>query len=718
MGYSVNVDVGGTFMDFFVSKGTEYILTKTPTTHYELKVGFMNGLEECADRVGLSTLDFLHETDVIKYSTTIGTNALIERNGPKLGLITTRGFEDTIFIGRGRQWADGLPPSDVQNVGRVDKPVPLIPRRLVVGVTERVDYKGRELLPLSKDDVLEKVRYLVDNGVRGFVVSLLWSFMNPSHEQQIKEIIEEEYPEVYLGNMPVIMSSEISPKEGEYVRTMSAVVNAYMHVQFVEQISILTSSLIEEGYKKPLLLVDNLGGCGKAARTIAVSTHNSSPVSGLCGAAKVGGDFGLPNIVYTDVGGTSFDIGVITEGMIKYYDMYPSVDRWRTQVTSIRTSSIGAGGGSIAWLNPLLGNRLEVGPKSAGSFPGPACYDLGGEDPTVTDADVVLGYVSPDYYLGGKMMLNKEKAMEAMRKIGGPAGWDEVTTALMIKKVVDARMGQEVFKEVALKGYEPSEFAIFACGGAGPTHCCGVAAATDIKTCYIPPAAPVFGAFGASTLDIVHKYEKSNHLRLFDYATATYSTEYDAFNSTVSELREQAVKDIILEGFTEEQAGFKLEIEMRYGAQWRYTHIESPVLTIRSESDVKTICDFFTEEFKGLYGAEAAFPEAGIEIETFRLFVTCELPHFLVAETEMGDEAPAAEALKEKRNCCWHGGRTFEKTAVYDWDLLQPGNHIKGPAIIEAKTTTVVVEPNWLFRLDSYGNGLLIEQNTPPNKGE
>ena len=717
MGYSINVDVGGTFMDFFVSKGDEYIVTKTPTTHYELKVGFMNGLEECAERFGLSTPEFLQGTDVIKYSTTIGTNALIERNGPKLGLITTRGFEDTIFIGRGRQWADGLPPSDVQNVGRVDKPIPLIPRRLVVGVSERVDYKGRELIPLSREDVLEKVRYLVDNGVRGFVVSLLWSFMNPTHERQIKEIIEEEYPEVYLGNMPVILSSEISPKEGEYVRTMSAVVNAYMHVQFVEQLSILTSSLIEEGYKKPLLLVDNLGGCGKAARTVAVSTHNSSPVSGLCGAAKVGGNFGLPNIVYTDVGGTSFDIGVIAEGTIKYYDMYPSVDRWRTQVTTIRTSSIGAGGGSIAWLNPLLGNRLEVGPKSAGSIPGPACYDLGGEDPTVTDADVVLGYVSPDYYLGGKMMLNKEKALEAMRKIGGPAGWDEITTALMIKKVVDAKMGQEVFKEVALKGFEPSEFAIFACGGAGPTHCCGVAAASDIKTCYIPPAAPVFGAFGASTLDIVHKYEKSNHLRLFDYATATYTTEYDTFNSTVSELREQAVKDIILEGFTETQASFKLEIEMRYGAQWRYTHIESPVLTIRSESDVKTICDFFTEEFKALYGAEAAFPEAGIEIETFRLFVTCELPHFLVAETETGDEAPAPEALKEKRNCCWPGGGTFEKTDVYDWDQLQPGNHIKGPAIIEAKTTTVVVEPNWLFRLDSYGNGVLSDRNRSPKKG-
>jgi N-methylhydantoinase A/acetophenone carboxylase len=707
MGYSINVDVGGTFMDFFVSKESEYVLTKTPTTHYELKVGFMRGVEECADRFGLSTEEFLKETDVIKYSTTIGTNALIERNGPRLGLITTRGFEDTIFIGRSRQWADGLAESDVQNVGRADKPLPLIPRRLVVGVKERVDYKGRVVIPLSREDVLEKVRYLVDNGVRGFVVSLLWSFMNPDHERQIKEIIEEEYPEVYLGNMPVILSSEISPKEGEYVRTMSSIVNAYMHVQFVEQLSILASSLIDEGYRKPVLLVDNLGGCGKAARTIAVSTHNSSPVAGLCGASFVGKNEGLPNIVYTDVGGTSFDIGVIAEGTIKYYDLYPTIDRWRTQVTTIKTSSIGAGGGSIAWLNELLGNRMEVGPKSAGSIPGPACYDLGGEEPTVTDADVVLGYINPDYYLDGKMILNKGKAMEAMRKIGDQVGWDEVSTARMIKKVVDTRMGQEVFKEVAFKGLEPSEFAYFACGGAGPTHCCGVASAADMKICYIPPAAPVFGAFGASTLDIVHKYEKSHHLRFFDYATSTYFSEYDTFNTIITDLKKQAIKDIVLEGFSEDKAVFKLELEMRYGAQWRYTHIESPVLDIHSQQDVETICNFFTEEFGRLYGAEAAYPEAGIEVETYRLFVMCKLPHFQVAKTDTVGVEPPPEARKEDRDCFWETMGKFEKTPVYNWEMLRPGNQLMGPAIIEAKVTTVVVEPGWTFSMDTYGNGVL-----------
>lgn len=707
MGYTVNVDVGGTFMDFFVGKDAEYITTKVPTTRYELSVGFMKGLEESAERLNETLQEFLKNTDAIKYSTTIGTNALIERSGPKLGLITTRGFEDTIFIGRGRQWADGLPAADVQNVTRVEKPFPLIPQKLAVGVRERIDYRGHVVMPLVKEDVLEKVRYLVDNGVRGFVVSLLWSFMNPVHERQIKEIIEGEYPEVYLGNMPVILSSEISPKEGEYVRTMSAIVNAYIHIQFVEQLSDLMGNLIDEGYKKPILLVDNLGGCTKASRTIAVSTHNSSPVAGLCGASAVGKQFDLPNIVYTDVGGTSFDIGVIAEGAIRYYDLYPTIDRWRTQVTTIQTSSIGAGGGSIAWLNPLLGNRLEVGPRSAGSIPGPACYDLGGEDPTVTDADVVLGYINPDYYLGGKMALNKEKAVQSMRNIGGQAGWDEVTTALMIKKVIDAKMGQEIFKEVAFKGYEPSEFVVFACGGAGPTHCCGVAVAADMDVCYVPPVASVFGAFGASTLDIVHKYEKSCHIRLFDYATSSYFKEFDAFNSIVRELKELAVRDVVLEGFSEGQASFKLELEMRYGAQWRYTHIESPVLFLKSEEDVKKICEHFTEEFKNTYGAEAAFPEAGIEVEAFRLFTELKLPHFPISRYEMADETSSPEALKGKRDCYWEAEGGFKKTPIFNWDALRPGNTIKGPAIIEATTTTIVVEPGWTFLMDPYTNGIL-----------
>lgn len=707
MGYIINVDVGGTFMDFFVAKGDKYITTKVPTTAYELGVGFMRGLEECAEKNGETLEQFLGDTDVIKYCTTIGTNILIEHTGPKLGLITTHGFEDTIFIGRGRQWADGLPFSDVQDVTTIEKPLPLIPRKLIVGVRERIDYGGNVVMPLIKEDVLDKLRYLVDNGVRGFVVSLLWSFVNPAHEREIRSIIEEEFPEVYLGNMPIILSSEISPKEGEYVRTMTAIVNAYIHIGFVEQLSALCGDLLERGYKKPLLLCDNVGGCAKVARTKAIATHGASPVSGLCGASHLCGDIDLANVVFTDAGGTSFDIGLITEGSITHYDLYPTVDRWRTQITAIKITSIGAGGGSIAWLNPLLGNRLEVGPASAGAMPGPACYDLGGEHATVTDADVVLGYINPDYFLGGKFRLNKEKAVKALRELGEKTGWDEVTSAMMIKKVVDARMGQEIFKEVALKGYEPSEFTVLSGGGAGPAHCSGVASAAEMKRIIVPPMSAVAGAYGASTLDIVHTYEKSRNTRLFDYVKGTYFSDFEMFNSIIEELRELAIRDVILEGFREDQATFRLELEMRYGMQWRYTPIESPLLFIHSAEDVKKVCDRFTEEFSRIYSAEAAFPQGGIEVETYRLFVRLNLPHFPLTLHEVMGEPTPKEALKGQRDVFWEKLDGFKKTDIYQWDTLRAGNVIDGPAVIEADNTTVVIEPRWTFTMAPELYGIL-----------
>jgi len=499
--------------------------------------------------------------------------------------------------------------------------------------------------------------------------------------------------------MPIILSSEISPKEGEYVRTMTAIVNAYIHIGFVEQISALCSDLLERGYKKPLLLCDNVGGCAKVARTKAIATYGASPVSGLCGAAHLCNGIGLPDVVFCDTGGTSFDIGLITEGSITHYDLYPTVDRWRTQLTAIKIASIGAGGGSIAWLNPLLGNRLEVGPASAKSMPGPACYDLGGEYATVTDADVVLGYVNPDYFLGGKFKLNKEKAVKALKELGAKSGWDEVTTAIMIKKVADAKMGNEIFKEVALKGYEPSEFTIFAGGGAGPGHCCGVAAAGEMKKIIVPPMSPVAGAYGASTLDVVHSYEKSRNTRLFDYAKGAYFSDFDIFNSIIDELKEKAIRDIILEGFKEEDATFRLELEMRYGMQWRYTPVESPLLTIHSTDDVKKVCDRFTDEFSRMYSPEAAFPQGGVEVETYRLFVLLPLPHFILTQHKFAGETVPKAALKGEREAYWEKLGGFHKTNIYQWDLLKAGDILEGPAVIESENTTAVIEPDWTFKM-------------------
>ncbi|MHB8764025.1 MAG: hydantoinase/oxoprolinase N-terminal domain-containing protein, partial [Deferrisomatales bacterium] len=379
MGYQINIDIGGTFTDFYASRdGGEDQITKTPTTHYDLSVGFMKGIGELARGYGLDLGAFLAQTDAVHYCTTVGTNALIERTGPKLGLITTAGFEDTAYLGRARSWADGATPQECRDLARIQKAPPLVARDMVVGVRERVDCFGQVVCPLSADEVREQLQTLVDRGAMGFVVCLLWSFVNPDHERTIRRIIEEEYPEEYLGSVPVILSSDVSPKSGEYTRFTTTIVNAYIHGVMAQQLNKLTHELRAGGYKKPLVLVHNTGGMKKVSRTRAVLTHNAGPVAGLHGALTQGQRYGYPNVIFTDMGGTSFDIGVVSGGRIRTYDFIPVIDRWRTNIPAIEVKSIGAGGGSIAWVNKLLGGGLEVGPQSAGSMPGPACYDKGG----------------------------------------------------------------------------------------------------------------------------------------------------------------------------------------------------------------------------------------------------------------------------------------------------------------------------------------------------
>lgn len=711
MSYAIDADVGGTFMDFFISGNGRHVTSKVPTTTYELGVSFLRGIEDCAAKLDKSPEELLADTETIRYSTTIGTNAMLQRKGPNLGLITTTGYEDVIFIGRGRQWADGMPAADIKDMTRIEKPFPLIPRKMVVGIRERIDCFGNIIAPLVKDEVLEKIRYLVDNGARGFVICLLWSFLNPTHEREIKRIIEEEYPETYLGNMPIILSSEISPKEGEYTRTMTALVDGYMHSELVEELSSLGESLRERGYIKPMLLVHNTGGSKKVSRTKAVNTHNASPVAGLSGALYMSKLYDLPNVIYTDVGGTSFDIGLIARGTLPFYDLFPVIDRWQTQLRTIETTSIGAGGGSIAWLNPLLANRLEVGPMSAGAMPGPACYDLGGEEATVTDADLVLSYIDPNYYLGGKMKLNNTKALKAIKEIADKIDTSEVETAAMIKRVADAKMGQEIFKRVALGGYDPKEFTLFACGGAGPTHCCGFAPPAGLTRILTAPFSPVFGAFGGSTLDVKHLYDKSRHIKVFDFTTQKYFSDFEVFNSVVKELQDSAIKDMILEGFSEEQVIFTLELEMRYGTQYNYTRVESPIALINNEDDVRKLCDTFTGIYGKNYGPESAFPQGGIDIETFMLTALVPVAHFFIKEYDLEGTVPDKEALRAEREAYWEELGGYQKTNIYSLGGLKAGNTIDGPAIIEAENTTYVIAPAWKYTMDRYLNGIIELKN-------
>jgi N-methylhydantoinase A/oxoprolinase/acetone carboxylase beta subunit len=702
---SIDIDVGGTFTDLVLNFGGQTLIKKVPTTAYDLSVCFSRVIEDGATALGLKIEQLLPEVEMIRYSTTIALNRLIERKGPRLALITTEGHEDVTLIGRGAQWIDGTRVQERRNLAVQQKPEPLVPRDLITGVKERVDSRGRIIRPLDEEDVRRKVRQLVNRGARGFVVSLLWGFLNPVHEKRVKEIIRDEYKEFHIGFLPVVLAGQVVGKLGEYERTIAAILDAYLQRSMQIELSAMWDKLRDRGYKKPLLMIQSSGGIAEVFRTTASRTFNSGPVSGLMGAHHVAKTLGYKNVVMTDMGGTSFDVGLVVEDSVRSYDFRPIIDRWMVGITMIKTLSIGAGGGSIASINKLLQNRLQVGPRSAGSMPGPACFSLGGNDPTVTDADVVLGYLNPEYYFGGKLRLDKNRSVQAIRdKIAKPLGLSVEEGAAMIRKIVNGNMASAIMKEVHLRGYSPEDFILFVGGGAGPTHAEGFM--SDIEKAVTFAFSPVFCAFGSSTMDIMHVYEASKKLTLMEPVTQTLSTEYETFNQSVENLVEQAKRDLRGDGLDLNQVSYVLELDMLYGGQFHVKRALSPRLALHGAQDVQAVCDAFEKEFSEAFSPFVVNPEGGVFIESFILKAIVPVRKIQLPKAQLEGRDPAA-AKKGERPAYWPGLKDFRPTPVYSYEGLRPGNVVDGPAIVEGEYTTLVVPPSLRFSIDERSLGIL-----------
>jgi N-methylhydantoinase A/oxoprolinase/acetone carboxylase beta subunit len=700
MSSSVEIDIGGTFTDCYVRLEDREVWCKARTTPFDLSQGMSRVIDDAADHLAMSKDELLSRAEILRYSTTLAMNKLIERKGPRLGLIMTEGFEDTVLVGRASQWSDGIPFKAQRNIAGADKPTPIIPKELTVGVKERVDYRGAVLRPLDEDHFLAQLDTLVDAGVRGFVVSLLWSFMNPVHEQRIRELIEREYNETYLGSMPVFLASEVSPRKFEYTRTTMTILNAYLHQSMYEELIGIGQELRRAGYQNPLMMVHNTGGMASVFRSAAVQTYNGGPVAGLMGSSTLGRMYGYKNVVVTDMGGTSFDIAMVVEGSTRFYKFAPTIDRWTIDATILDSRSIGSGGGSIARVEALLGNRLEVGPDSAASIPGPAAYDQGGREPTVTDADLVLGYLSPERFHGGQLKLNPRRAERAIRdRVASPLGIDVPAAALLIKRVIDARMGAEIYKETVLKGYDPRDFVIFAAGGAGPVHCCGYAEAAGMSKVVVFPFSSAFCAYGSSTMDVVHVYERSRRFSLLTAVGGRWLEDYDGFNSVVDGLRELARRDFAGEGFDPNQVRYALELDMKFGGQLNVKRVASPLLQVRSEEDMRAIYVAFEREFSEAYSALGLNPEAGVEIEAFVLKASLPQlhPERPVAQDDGSDQAVA---LTGHRDALFSADDGRLQVPVYEMNRLTPGDGFAGPALIESDDTTVVVAPGWRCAVD------------------
>ncbi|HEY3003832.1 MAG TPA: hydantoinase/oxoprolinase family protein, partial [Kribbellaceae bacterium] len=393
----VSVDIGGTFTDCFVAFDGQYIQAKALTTHHNLAQGFNDALDHACTSLGMDRHAVLGAVDSVRYATTLGTNALIERKGPQVGAIVTAGFEATIPLSRGRGYGEGLDELARNDLSSATRPAPLVPQRLIRSVRERVDYAGRVLLGLDDDDVRRRLRELVDAGAQALVVCLTNAVENPVHELRVQDIFLEEYPAHQLGAVPMLLSHQLSGRKGEYVRASSTIIDGFLHATMYHALSELEQNLREHGYTHPMLVNHNSGGMAQLNSTDALQTIHSGPVAGVAASEHLAREAGLGHVVATDMGGTSFDIGLVPADGVKHYDFMPVIDRWLVSLPMIHLVTLGAGGGSIASYNRLH-QSVSVGPRSAGSDPGPACYDRGGMRPTVTDADLLLGYLDPERY--------------------------------------------------------------------------------------------------------------------------------------------------------------------------------------------------------------------------------------------------------------------------------------------------------------------------------
>ena len=644
----------------------------------------------------------LTQIDSVRYATTLGTNALIERKGPQVGAIVTAGFEATIPLSRGRGYGEGLDELARNDLSSGTRPDPLVPQTLIRPVRERVDYAGRVLLALDEDDVRRQLRDLVDAGAQALVVCLTNAVENPVHEEQVQEIFLEEYPAHQLGALPMLLSHQLSGRKGEYVRATSTIVDAFLHATMYHALSELEQNLREHGYTQPMLVNHNSGGMAQLNSTDALQTIHSGPVSGISASEHLARQAGLGNVVATDMGGTSFDIGLVPADGVKHYDFMPVIDRWLVSVPMMHLVTLGAGGGSIASYNRLH-QSIQVGPHSAGSDPGPACYDRGGMRPTVTDADLLLGYLDPAKYADGRIPLNRKRAEFAVEEeFGDYLDLEPVEIAKRIKAEVDEQMANGMAKELRIRGYLPEEFTMLAYGGNGPLHACGIAGHLGIARVLAPPYSSVFSALGAGNTPQLHIHERTVPVVLFDASTRALFTDFGRFNGIVAELEAKGRDDLLRQGLPGEAVQHRLELDMRYGNQLVTMAVTADRTRLQSVRDVVALMHMFADDYGRRFGQGSQSPEAGIRITTIRVasYVEGETVEF---DASLPDGEPTPATPAGSRRCHFAGTAGAVDTPVYDETALRPGLTVPGPAVVTSPTTTYLVEPGWRLETGAHG---------------
>lgn len=676
MSFSIDIDTGGTFTDGFFLSGDQSASVKVPTTPHDLTECFLKCIEAGAGRFDLPVEDLLYQTEVIRFSNTIGTNTIIQRDGAKVGLLLSRGQGE-------------LAPSQ-----KLEGKTPLVGPEMVREIGGEIGPDGEVVSPPEAREVLAQAQELIDAGARSLVLALQGSDRNPANERMARGFIKELYPRDYLGSVPVFLSSDISRRGGEAQRINAAVLNAYIHAKLVRLLYKAGEELRQRLYNKNLFIVHNNGAVARVAKTRAINTYNSGPAAGLLGARMIGKLYGADDLISADMGGTSFDLGYVRGGQPSY-TLQPDVEGFAVNVPMLSIRAIGAGGGSIASVN---GKGLQVGPQSAGALPGPVCFDLGGSEPTVTDADLVLGLLDPDYFLGGTMKLNAAKAREVLtQKVAEPLGVSPEEAALAIKQDIDRAMAQElakIKKDMAAE-LEPL---LVVYGGAGPAHICDIASAAGLKKIVMTPFSAVFSAFSSLGMDVGHLYYRRVGLPLGDGGLA------EAMASAVASMEEEARRDMRGEGFTPEEITFALELLMQPAEG-------GPEVKVSAAGDLisdAAALEAAQAEARALLASQGWSGDGPLSLNTISLLAQAAVPHYDFPQTPPAP-GDASQALRGQRKIFTQKGGEGATVPVYERGKLGNGHAIQGPALVESEHTTVYLPGGWGLRVDQYNNLLLEE---------
>lgn len=694
------IDAGGTMTDtFIIDEKGEFVVGKAQTTPNDEHIGLLNSAKDALDQWDASIQKEFPNLLAGVYSGTAMLNRLVSRKGLDVGLIVNKGTEDNHRMGRGLQSYLGYSYSDRIHINTHEFDPPLVPRKWTVGVTERVDLFGNVVIPLYEHEIEDAVQQLIDQNVEAIVISLLHSYRYPKHERKIRDVAEQMIKK-QNKQIKVFATVDYYPVRKESHRTNTTIVEAYAAEPSRQTLAKLDKALQDEGTNFDLRIMASHGGTISIKANELARTCVSGPIGGMVGAKYLSDNLGIKNVACSDIGGTSFDIGLITQGDLAI-DTSPDMARLVLSLPLVSMDTTGAGTGSYVRIDPNYGN-LTLGPDSAGSLVGVCNPESGIETVTVSDCHVVLGLINPDNFIGGAIKLSKERAYNAVKEqIADPLGLSVEDAAFGVTELLEAQLKNYLESMILGKGYSPSQYVCFSYGGGGPLHTAGYTKGLGFEDILIPAWAAGFSAFGCGAADFEYRYDKTLDLNVTENdQDQNILKAGQELQAAWEELKEKVGEEFIKNGYNTSDVNYRLFYRMQYQGQLNDLEIEAPINAFKNVSDFESLVKTFEETYTRVYAKSALSPELGYSITGAIVRGVVDVPQPKIPEEELSTETPSDQAYLGNRKIYWNG--EYLQAKIYEMEKLLPGNIIKEFSIIESTATTLVVPTGFEAYLDKH----------------